>query len=149
MQISRFCSETSDIVVSRRLCCFLQFLRFDQNPDCLRRLQISQIEVFLHRCAKTNTRHSMQQHVVETLRAYLRREHALGVLPRTLHLQIDTPRVYRLERLPRAIPWNQVEALLCSIDLSGSHGLRDFTLLYLAAAYGLRSSELVRLTIRS
>jgi integrase/recombinase XerD len=133
-------------VHTSRLRCFLQFLGFDQNPDCLRRLQISQIEAFLHHCAKTNTRHSMQ-HVVATLRAYLRREHALGILPRTLHLQIDTPRVYRLERLPRAIPWNQVEALLCSIDRSEPHGLRDFTLLYLAAAYGLRSSELVRLTL--
>ena len=129
-----------------RLRSFLQFLGFDQNPDCLHRLQISEIEAFLHRCAKTNTRHSMQ-HVVATLRAYLRREHALGILPRTLHLQIDTPRVYRLDGLPRAIPWNQVEALLCSIDRSEPHGLRDFTLLYLAAAYGLRSSELVRLTL--
>jgi site-specific recombinase XerD len=133
-------------VHTSRLRCFLQFLGFDQNPDCLHRLQISEIEAFLHRCAKTNTRHSMQ-HVVATLRAYLRREHALGILPRTLHLQIDTPRVYRLEGLPRAIPWNQVEALLCSIDRSEPHGLRDFTLLYLAAAYGLRSSELVRLTL--
>jgi site-specific recombinase XerD len=82
-----------------------------------------------------------------TLRAYLQREHAVGILPRTLHLQIDTARVYRLERLLRAIPWNQVEALLCSIDRSELHGLRDFTLLYLAAAYGLRNSELVRLTL--
>jgi integrase/recombinase XerD len=129
-----------------RLRCFLQFLEFDQNPDCVRGLEISQIEAFLHRCAKTNTRYSMQ-HVVSTLRAYLRRAHALGILPRTLHLQIDTPRVYRLERLPRAIPWKQLEALLCSIDRSEPHGLRDFTLLYLAAAYGLRSSELVRLTL--
>ena len=40
-----------------------------------------------------------------------------------------------------------MEALLCSIDRSEPHGLRDFTLLYLAAAYGLRSSELVRLTL--
>jgi integrase/recombinase XerD len=133
-------------VHTSRLRCFFQFLGFDQNPDCLRGLEISQIEAFLHRCAKTNNRYSMQ-HVVATLRAYLRREHALGILPRTLHLQIDTPRVYRLERLPRAIPWNQVEALLCSIDRSEPHGLRDFTLLYLAAAYGLRSSELVRLTL--
>jgi site-specific recombinase XerD len=129
-----------------RLRCFLQFLGFDQNPDCLRGLEISQIEAFLHHCAKTNTRYSMQN-VVATLRAYLRREHALGILPLTLHLQIDTPRVYRLERLPRAIPWSQLEALLCSIDRSEPHGLRDFTLLYLAAAYGLRSSELVRLTL--
>jgi integrase len=62
-------------------------------------------------------------------------------------MQIDTPRVYRLERLPHAIPWNQVEALLSSIDRSEAHGVRDFTLLYLAAAYGLLGSELVRLTL--
>jgi integrase/recombinase XerD len=133
-------------VHASRLRCFLAFLRFDQNPDCLRRLQIHHIETFLHRCAQTNNRYSMQ-HVVAMLRTFLQREHALGILPRTLHLQIDTPRVYRLERLPRAIPWNQVEALLCSIERSEPHGMRDFTLLYLAAAYGLRSSELVRLTL--
>jgi hypothetical protein len=65
------------------------------------------------------------QHVVATIRAFLQRQHALGVLPRTLHLQIDTPWVYRLERLPRAMPWNQVEALLCSIGRSEPHGMRD------------------------
>ncbi len=129
-----------------RLRCFLQFLRFDQNPGSLRQLQIGQIEVFLRRCARTNNRFSMQ-HIVATLRAFLQRQYALGILTRTLNLQIDTPRVYRLERLPRAIPWSQVQALLCSIDRSEPYGLRDFTLLYLAAAYGLRSGELVRLSL--
>ena len=149
---ARYLCDVRGLVISTvavhtsRLRCFLEFLRFDQNPDCLRRLQIHQIEAFLHRSAQTNNRYSMQ-HVVATIRAFLQREHALGILPRTLHLQIDTPRVYRLERLPRAIPWNQVEALLCSIDRSEPHGMRDFSLLYLAAAYGLRSSELVRLTL--
>jgi integrase/recombinase XerD len=149
---ARYLCDVRGLVISTvavhtsRLRCFLEFLRFDQNPDCLRRLQIHHIEAFLHHCAQTNSRYSMQ-HVVATIRAFLQREHALGILPRTLHLQIDTPRVYRLERLPRAIPWNQVEALLCSIERSDPHGMRDFTLLYLAAAYGLRSSELVRLTL--
>ena len=149
---ARYLCDVRGLVISTvavhtsRLRCFLEFLRFDQNPDCLRRLQIHHIEAFLHRCAQTNNRYSMQ-HVVATIRTFLQREHALGILPRTLHLQIDTPRVYRLERLPRAIPWNQVEALLRSIERSEPHGMRDFTLLYLAAAYGLRSSELVRLTL--
>jgi len=44
-----------------------------------------------------------------------------------LHQRIDTPRVYRLEQLPRAVPWVQVVALLRSIDRSTSAGLRDFT----------------------
>jgi integrase/recombinase XerD len=87
------------------------------------------------------------QHIVATVRAFLQRQHAQGMLSRTLHLQIDTPRTYRLERLPRALPWAQIQALLGSIDRSERFGLRDFTLLYLAAAYGLRSGELVRLTL--
>src|SRR5262249_55003114 len=33
------------------------------------------------------------------------------------------------------------------IDCSTPHGLRDFTLLHLATSYGLRSGELVRLTL--
>jgi site-specific recombinase XerD len=77
----------------------------------------------------------------------LKEQHSQGVLARPLHLQIDTPRVYRGERLPKALPWAQVQALIQSIDRSDPFGRRDFTILYLAAAYGLRSSELVRLTL--
>ena len=125
---------------------FLQFLRVDQDPGRLQRLQIVQVEAFLCRAARTNNRFSLQ-HIVATLRAYLRRRHAQALISRPLHLQIDTPRVYRGERLPRALPWGQVQAFVRSIDCSTPFGRRDFTLLYLAAAYGLRSGELVRLTL--
>jgi site-specific recombinase XerD len=131
---------------TQRLRAFLQFLKLDQYPDCLRRLELGRLEAFLHRSARTNNRFSLQ-HVVATLRAFLRRQYAQGLLAFPLHLQIDTPRVYRLERLPRALAWPQVQALLGSIDRSEPFGCRDFTLLYLAAAYGLRSGELVRLTL--
>jgi integrase len=109
-------------------------------------MRLAQIDAFLCRAARTNNRFSMQQ-VVATLRTFLRRLHAEGQLRDPLHQQIDTPRTYRLERLPRAWPWEQVLALLRSVDCSTPGGLRDFTLLYLAANYGLRSGELVRLTL--
>ncbi len=125
---------------------FLQFLRIDQHPGGLHRLQVVQVEGFLRQSARTNNRFSLQ-HIVATIRAFLRWQHAQGVLSRPLHLRIDTPRVYRGERLPRALPWARVQALLQSIDRSDPFGRRDFTILYLAAAYGLRSSELVRLTL--
>lgn len=125
---------------------FLKFLRFDKNVDCLRRLHARQIEAFLRQSARTNNRFSLQ-HIVATLRAFLRWQHGQGLLARPWHLQIDTPRVYRGEQLPRALPWDQIRALIQSIDGSDSFGRRDFTLLYLAAAYGLRSSELVHLSL--
>jgi integrase/recombinase XerD len=125
---------------------FLKFLRFDQDSDCLQRLHARQIEAFLRQSARTNNRFSLQ-HIVATLRAFLRWQHAQGLLSRPWHLQIDTPRVYRGEQLPRALPWDQIRALIQSIDGSDPFGRRDFTLLYLAAAYGLRSSELVHLSL--
>jgi integrase len=129
-----------------RLRFFLRFLKFDEHPAVLRALRLDQIETFLRKTAKTNNRFSLQ-HVVASLRGFLRHQHATGVLKQPLHQQIDTPRTYRLERLPRALPWPQVVALLRSIDRSQPDGSRDFTLLYLAARYGLRSGELVRLTL--
>ena len=125
---------------------FLKFLRFDHGPRPLRQLQLPQIEAFLRRAARTNNRFSLQS-VVATLRTFLRWQHTRGLLSRSLHLQIDTPRVYRGEQLPRALPWHQVQEFLRSIDRSEPIGQRDFAMLYLTAAYGLRSGELVQLTL--
>ena len=139
-------SETTISSHSGRLRAFLHFLRFDGKATPLRRLDPRQIEAFLRKSARTNDRFSMQ-HIVATVRSYLKEAARAGGVPRPLHLQIDTPRVYRGERLPRALAWDQVQALIQSIDRSEPFGRRDFTLLYLAAAYGLRSGELVRLTL--
>jgi integrase/recombinase XerD len=143
---ARGMAEATILRHGRQLRPFLRFLRFDDEPSALRQLEPQQIEAFLRKAARTNNRFSMQ-HIVGTLRAYLKERHAQGMLARPLHLQIDTPRTYRGESLSRAIPWVQVQALIQSIDCSEPFGRRDFTLLYLAAAYGLRSGELVRLTL--
>src|ERR1700677_1483181 len=129
-----------------RLRFFLRFLKFDRHSAALRKLRMDQIDGFLRQMAKTNNRFSLQ-HVVASLRSFLRYYHARGVIKEPLHQQIDTPRTYRLEQLPKALPWEKVVALLRSIDRSDASGLRDFTILYLAARYGLRSGELVRLTL--
>jgi site-specific recombinase XerC len=64
-----------------------------------------------------------------------------------LESQIDTPRVYRQEQLPRALPWETVQALLQSIPLDTPLGQRDHAMLSLMATYGLRSCEVVALTL--
>ena len=98
-----------------RIRAFLQFLKFDECPAAIRTLNLDRIEAFLRRAARTNNRFSLQ-HIVAVLRCFLRRQHAQGILRRPLHEQIDTARTYRLEQLPRALPWEQVKALLRSID---------------------------------
>lgn len=130
----------------QRLMAFLKFLHFDQGSSRLSRLESRDIESFLGSCGRTNSRFSLQ-HFVATLRAFLQWRYGQGLLAEPLHERIDTPRVYRGERLPRAIPWEQVQALLASIDRCDPRGQRDFALLYLAAAYGLRCKELVTLRL--
>ena len=95
---------------------------------------------------RQTTAHSLKN-IVGSLRAFLRLQHAEGILQEPLHERIDTPRTYRLEQLPRTLPWEQIVTLLRSIDRSAPGGLRDFTLLYLAVQYGLRSAEVVHLTL--
>ena len=129
-----------------RLRVFLRSLRFDSSPGALEQLRIKRVEVFLHNAARTNRPASLQQ-IVGFLRVFLRFLHAQGVIRQPLHFHINTPRVYRTETLPRAWALNDIQILLRSVDRSNAQGLRDFTIIYLAAAYGLRRRELARLTL--
>ena len=130
----------------RQLGLFLKHLRADEDPSVLDRLTAQRIDEYVQAAAQTNNRFSLQQ-VIANVRGYLRWRHATGLLPDPLHEGIDSPRCYRQERLPRAWTWKQVMALLRSINRSSAMGHRDFAMLYLATHYGLRSRELVSLTL--
>ena len=125
---------------------FLNSIGFEENEQALPSLDIKQIENFLRDCSKTLNRYSLQ-HLTGYLRTFLRFEYSKGVLSVPLHEMIDTPRIYRLEKLPRALAWTTVNDLLLSIDRTDVHGRRDYAMLYLIAAYGLRSCEVVSLTL--
>ena len=125
---------------------FLDFLGYERSPSVLRKLTIQQVEAFLQTQSKHCHRRSLQ-HVVSYIRCFLRYQYTQGTLARRLDDAIETPRVYRLEQLPKALPWSQVQTLLRSIDRRSRRGLRDYTLLYLMAAYGLRCGEVVALTL--
>jgi len=97
---------------------------------------------------KTGQRISRQslQHWVARLRAFLRFCHANELLPQALDA-IDTPRVYRDELPPRALPWNTIIELLRSIDRHDAVGWRDYTILHLMSHYGLRPCEVASLRL--
>lgn len=101
-----------------------------------------------HHVVVTGKRISRQslQHWVARLRSFLRFCHVLGILSVRLDA-IDSPRVYRGELPPRAIPWASVQALLQSVDRKQSTGWRDYTILYLMAHYGLRPCEVASLRL--
>lgn len=125
---------------------FLEQIEFDSNQQALSRVTLKQVEDFICNCSRTLNRYSLQ-HVVGYLRAFLRFQYSKGILQSPLQEMIDMPRVYRLEKIPHSIPWPVVNNLLNSIQRSDSQGLRDYAMLLLATTYGLRSCEVVSLTL--
>lgn len=105
------------------------------------------VERFIALKSRENTRRSLQS-IVGQLRAFLRYCHERGEIRRRLDT-IDTPRTYRGELPPRALDWNVIQRLLRSIDRKSKAGWRDYTMLHLAAHYGLRPSEIVSLQLDS
>ena len=113
----------------------------------LQRLSRDDIEHFILERSRKVTRHSLQ-HEVAHLRAFLRYAYDLGLVSERLDT-LDTPRTYRDELPPRALPWPNVLQLLRSIDCTSRSGWRDLCILHLIAYYGLRPSEVVRLRLDS
>lgn len=125
---------------------FLDHMRYETVPSQLAALTASDIEEFVRAVGSRLSRASLQ-HTIAQLRGFLRFLAAINVVNPGLDTQIDTPRVYRFEQLPRALPWQTVRRFLRSIDRTTPLGLRDYTMFFLIATYGLRASEIVALTL--
>jgi len=106
------------------------------------------VEAFIVLRSRELSRESMQ-HVIAHVRSFLRFCYERRHLGSRLDEGIDTPRVYRGELPPRALPWRTVQALLAAIDRASKSGWRDYCILHLIAHYGLRPSEVVSLRLDS
>ena len=125
---------------------FLDHLNYESNPYSLSTLNSVNVEKFVRTSGVKYSRGTLQ-HIVANVRGFLRFLSTKGIITHGLDTQIDTSRVYRLEQLPHSLPWDKVCALLSSIDQTTSMGLRDYTMLFLIATYGLRTCEIVTLTL--
>jgi hypothetical protein len=101
---------------------FLTTIGYLDNAGALATITIRAIEGFIQSCATRMNRYSLG-HVIGYLRAFLRFQYEKSVLRQPLHTMIDTPRIYRLERLPRHLPWETVKEFLSSINTTNPHGL--------------------------
>jgi len=125
---------------------FLDCLKFEEAHDQLASLKIVDIEGFIQHMGKRMGRVALQK-VTSTLRNFLRFQAVNGGAPIGLENQIDSPRVYRQEKLPRALPWETVQALLRSINRNTAMGKRDYAMFSLIATYGLRACDVVALRL--
>lgn len=123
----------------------LDLVGFNGDPARLGDLGAREIETFLRRVGKRVCRATLQ-HRVGYLRSFLRFLASRGLVGAGLDI-IDTPRLYRGERLPRALPWDMVRAFIAAIDRSTPMGKRDYAMFLLIATYGLRTSEVAALRL--
>ena len=113
----------------------------------LRSLRRADIERHVLIRSREVSRRSLQ-YTVGILRSFLRYIYQAALIPSPLDA-LDTPRTYRAELPPRALPWRTVRTLLASIDPGSKAGWRDLCILHLMAYYGLRPSEVVSLRLDS
>jgi site-specific recombinase XerD len=83
------------------------------------------------------------------LRAYLRYLHACGEIELDLVTAVPTVPNWSLSAIPRAIAPEHLQAVLAHCPRDTSVGRRDYAILMLLARLGLRSSEIVALTLES
>ena len=114
----------SDTIARRRHTAQWFLRHLNEERITLKTIHRSHLESYITRTGKRLCRRSLQ-HEVSALRVFLRFLALDGRVPAGLDSQIDTPRLYRLEQLPRALPWETVSALLRSIDRTSAMGLRD------------------------
>ena len=124
----------------------LKFLEFDSDPSALRALSPARIEAFVKSVAVRRSRASLLR-TVSSLRSFMRFLAARDEVAAGLDMSIDLPRVYRGERLPKALPWETVRAFLAGIDRSTAAGRRDYALFLLMTTYGLRCGEAASLRL--
>ena len=124
----------------------LAVLEFDEQAEGLRGLRAARLEEFVKAITPRFGRASLLD-AVSSLRVFLRFLASRGESLPGLDRNLSLPRVYREQRLPRALPWDTVRVFLASIDPTARTGQRDYAMFQMAATYGLRCSEIASLRL--
>lgn len=118
----------------------------DVGRPHLRSLSPKLLRDFIERTGNTLSMLSVAS-VCGSLRVFLRYLHREQILGQDLSPAVERPRLYRLDRVPRSIPWSETRRLLEQIDRRGAVGRRDFAIMLLLVTYGLRAHEVASLTL--
>lgn len=87
------------------------------------------------------------QSTCSAIRGFLSYLYRHDVLSVDLSHLVVSPRVYKHEQCPRYLTREQIEAVLTAINRQNPKGRRDYAMVSLLVAYGLRGIEVVRLRL--
>ncbi len=119
---------------------------FGISPIDLSTLQATNITGFVQRRAAT-IGSRWAQLMTTALRSFLQFARYRGDLTTDLAACVPTVANWSQSTLPRALPPGQLKLVLASCDRKTAVGRRDYAILLLLARLGLRSSEIIALSL--
>jgi len=131
----------------RRWCAaFLGRLSLRHPPIELAKLSSSDVEGVALEVAENIGRRS-RQIMASTLGSFMRYLCSVGQIPSSCAPFLPQLRRYAISSLPSTIPWSEVERAVDTMEQGDPMGRRDYALLRLVTAYGLRAGEVVALRL--
>lgn len=123
---------------------FMRFLR--RRGRAVTHARVSDVDEFVEQRARTGAPKSVAA-ACSTLRAFLAFLFATGRCRTELASLVVAPRMRRLDRPPRALPWADVQRVLRAIDVRQGLGPRDFAIFLMMATYGMGAGEITGVTL--
>jgi integrase/recombinase XerD len=125
---------------------FLGWLAERSSRGGLGSLTIVDIDAYV-RWRVSSLRRSSKKTLTINLRSFLRHLHGCGEI-RDLASVVIGPKLYALEGIPSALQAEEIEKVMQSVHRDRSPvGLRDYAILTLLSAYGLRAGEITALRL--
>jgi site-specific recombinase XerD len=139
----------SEVTISRRVQFAKVFLNYiGKRKITLRRLKIEMVDRFfdmkrnIDKCGRT----SMHTYI-RMLRAFLNYAEQHSWCQKRLIDAIKIPRLYKEENIPYSPTWDEVKRLIATTEGDHPKNIRDRAILMLLAMYGLRCSEVAKLSL--
>ncbi|MEZ4984772.1 MAG: site-specific tyrosine recombinase XerD [Saprospiraceae bacterium] len=128
----------------RKLVAYFQIHGIDTPPRAVTRQQLEDFLVWINGLGLEMRSQARLLSGLKTFYRYLHTEQPLANDPTEL---IEGPKLGR--HLPEVLTFEEIQAMLSSIDLSTDHGLRNRAMLEILYASGLRVSELTNLPLQN
>jgi len=119
---------------------------FDSRRQDLGSVDCSHLNGFIRQSCRTQCPATTRVQVA-ALRSFARYLYRSGIVTADISDGMGRVSTYRLSSLPTALEPDQVEAMLGSCNRETATGRRDYSVLVLLAMLGLRSCEVVHLTL--
>jgi site-specific recombinase XerD len=123
---------------------FLRQLRREKRP--IRLVILADVDMFVRELATRLSKRTVAD-TCSSLRAFLRFLKITGRLSTDLAGGVIAPRYRTDERLPRNLPWSEVQRILRSISRTAPPGKRDYAMVLLLATYGLGAAEVLAIRL--